>query len=55
MGRPIKRCEVIEALWEGYKALVAMEKLKDATTTGFPDMVTVLKHIEEHGLPPKDE
>jgi hypothetical protein len=53
MGKRITREEVMAALWNDYENTVTLARREDPTTVGFPDMVTVLKHIEEHGLEPK--
>lgn len=54
MGKRITRAEIIEGLWEGYRAQVAGQKAVESDFVGWPDMEALLKHIEEHGLPPKN-
>jgi hypothetical protein len=51
MGRPITREEIMEGLWDAYKGLCVLEKMRDSTFVRYPDMETILKHIEKHGLP----
>lgn len=53
MGRELTREEVMEGLRDGYKSMVTLAKQEDPSTVGFPDMETLLTHIEEHGIPPK--
>lgn len=53
LGAPITREEIIEALMEGYRALVTLVQLKSPDTVGFPDMEIVLNYIDKYGLPPK--
>lgn len=55
MGKPITREEIMQALREGYNATVALAQQEDPAIVGYPDMVTVLDWIEEHGLPPRNE
>ena len=55
MGKRITREEVMQALWNDYDNTVSLARREDPATIGFPDMVTVLKQIEEHGLPPKNQ
>lgn len=53
MGKPITREEIVEGLRAGYDASVAIAQQDDPATVGFPDMQTILDHIDEHGLPSK--
>lgn len=53
MGRQITRENIMASLREMYTDGVAAEKKEDPGFVGWPDMVKVLKMIEEHGLPPK--
>ncbi len=54
MGRPITREEIMEGLWECYNGMVKYEKSKDSSVLRFPDMETILNHIQENGLPPEN-
>lgn len=57
--RQVTREEIIEALREGYKAMIENENRKNAIfrrgghVTGYPDMVKLLDYIEQHGIPPR--
>lgn len=53
MGRPITREEIIEGLRECHDQVLRLEQEKDPTLRGYPDAITVLDYIEQHGLPPK--
>ena len=53
MGQRITREEVIEGLRDCLANMVKLEREKDLTLRGYPDAVTVLDYIEEHGLEPK--
>lgn len=54
MGRELTRVEGMEGLRDGYKSMVTVAKQDDPSTVGFPDMETLLDHIEVHGVPPKN-
>jgi hypothetical protein len=47
------RAEIIEGLRDGYDTMVRLERQKDPTVRGYPDMEKILDYIDEHGLPPK--
>lgn len=46
------RKAVIEGLREIYRLAVKYERDCDPTFRRWPDMETILDHIEQHGLPP---
>ena len=52
-GQPITLHEVIEGLRCCYEDMVRLEQKMDPTINGYPDMVRVLDHIEQHGILPK--
>lgn len=52
-GAPLIRQDIIDGLREAYQGMLDRDRRKDPTLTGYPDMVTILNHIEIHGLPPK--
>jgi hypothetical protein len=54
MGEQMTREQIIEGLREMYNMLVQREKDWDGGFVGWPDLVTILDYIEEHGLPPKN-
>lgn len=53
MGKPITREEIMEGIWDAYRGFCAFERKKNPSFVRYPDMETILNHIEENGLPPK--
>lgn len=51
---PVTREEVMESLMELYELAVEGQRVKDPTFVRWPDMVRILDHINQHGLPPKE-
>ena len=51
---PITRKEIIEGLRELYTNLVEYIQEEDPTFAAYPDLETILDHIEQHGLPAKE-